>query len=126
MLCMQSTSGPYQPDGSLEVCDEYTCRRQWFPFRPYACSPTYQQCGVIDGPGHQAYPFKPTKCGTEGDVCVRDPRSKYKEVCVPGQKRCGGKDGVKCAEYSEECVFEKDGAQNALGFCMKMLVKIRD
>lgn len=107
---MQATTGPYQPDGTLEICNRYTCRLQWFPFRPYACSPGYQECGIIDGPGHHSYPLKPIECRTAGEICVDDPRG-YGEVCVPGQKRCGGKDGVKCAEYSEKCVFQKNAAK---------------
>jgi hypothetical protein len=125
---MQATTGPYQPDGTLEICDSVSiCRRQFYPFRPYACSPKYQECGIIDGPGHKQYPLKPIECMQQGDVCIKDPRTETgREVCVPPAKRCGGKDGSKCAEYSEECVFEKGAAQDALGYCMKMLVKVRD
>jgi hypothetical protein len=51
---------------------------------------------------------------------------------VPAEKRCGGKNSTlsqSCAEFSE-CVFEKDAKKDAgkdvVGFCMKMLVKVRD
>jgi hypothetical protein len=27
----------------------------------------------------------------EGEVCVKDPRG-YDEICVAGEKKCGGKD----------------------------------
>jgi hypothetical protein len=72
--------------------------------------------------------MKPVKCMKEGEVCVQDPRG-YGEICVPGEKRCGGKNPSltpSCAEFSEECVFEKDAGKDAVGFCMKMLVKVRD